>query len=149
MASRKWEILKDLRQRKVDHTLALMLDTEKKKNDAVDSLNQILNYIKEYRKQIKADENAIVSATELARSHRFLQQLIQTSVQQEGLCIQLAYQLKQDQSELMRLRSDLKAIEKLDEKERQSQQKSIVTREARALDELARSQFLGKLHPHG
>ena len=63
MASRKWEILKDLRQRKVDHAQALMLDTEKKKNDAVDSLNQILNYIKEYRKQIKADENAIVSAT--------------------------------------------------------------------------------------
>jgi len=149
MASSKWETLKDLRQRKVDHAQALLLETEKRKHDAVQSLNQVLSYIKEYRAQIKADENATVSVTNLSRSRHFLQQLIQSSVQQENLCIQLTYQAQQDQAELMRCRADLKAIEKLDEKDRHLERKKVAEREAKELDELARSQFLGIFHPQG
>jgi len=78
-----------------------------------------------------------------------LQQLIQSSAQQESLCIQLTYQAQQDQAELMRCRADLKAIEKLDEKDRHLERKKIAEREAKDLDELARSQFLGNLHPQG
>ncbi len=149
MASTKWETLKDLRQRKVDHAQALLLETEKRKKEAVQSLNQVLGYIKEYRAQIKADENATVSVSNLSRSRHFLQQLIQSSAQQENLCIQLTYQAQQDQAELMRCRADLKAIEKLDEKDRHLERKKVAEREAKELDELARSQFLGNLHPQG
>jgi flagellar biosynthesis chaperone FliJ len=49
----------------------------------------------------------------------------------------------------MRCRADLKAIEKLDEKDRHLERKKIAEREAKDLDELARSQFSGNLHPHG
>jgi len=149
MASTKWETLKDLRKRKVDHAHALLLETEKRKKEAVQSLNQVLGYIKEYRAKIKADENATVSVSNLSRSRHFLQQLIQSSAQQEHLCIQLTYQAQQDQAELMRCRADLKAIEKLDEKDRHLERKKIAEREAKDLDELARSQFSGNLHPHG
>jgi len=146
MASTKWETLKDLRQRNVDNAQALLLETEKRKQEAVQSLNQVLIYIKEYREKIKAEEKGTASAANLSRSRRFLQQLINTSVQQENLCIKLSHQADQDQAELMRRRADLKAIEKLDEKDKRVERQITTKREVKDLDELSRSRFLGNLH---
>lgn len=148
MAS-KWETVKGVRKRELERTQARASRNRQQRQEAVDSLNQILQYIGEYREQMERAEQDGVPVSSLSRLRRFLQQLVQASAAQEQLLIQLSVRVQEDQASLMRCRADLKAVEKLQDNEIASQKRELARRESRDNDELARRRFLADLRAQG
>ena len=144
MASR-WETLMELRQRRVEQAQEQVVESERRKQEAITSINQIRQYIREYQAAGTGSEQT-VSVDKISRSRKFLMQLQDAFKAQEAALLQLSLALQRDQQELMRCRSDLKAIEKLKDSEELAIRKVADKKEVKELDELARTHYLANIN---
>jgi len=140
MANR-WQTLMDLRQRRVDQAQEQVIDSARRKQEAITSINQIRQYIKEYQ-GAGAIRSQTVSVDKISRSRKFMIQLQDALKVQEAALIQLTTLAQKDLHELIRCRADLKAIEKLKDSKELAIKKIADKKEANELDELARTQYL-------
>jgi flagellar export protein FliJ len=141
MAS-KWNILMDLRQRKLEQARDRAQKSLERQHQAAEALEQILEYIEEYRAQFAAHATESVSASTLTRSREFLNQLVESSIEQERMLLTLTQRAQHDHERLVKCRSDLRAIEKLDEHDRTRASKQGARAEAREMDDFARHSHL-------
>lgn len=137
----KWDLVKGVRERKLSHVQTLAMDSAKRANDVNQSLEQVKSYISDYKAQLSGDEKQGVSVTSLARTRNFIQKLVGASNEQEKLLSKLKQQAEQDQLKLNQCRADVKAVDKLQEKDREKQKRAAAKKEANLMDELASRRF--------
>jgi len=137
----KWDLVKGVRERKLSHVQTLAMDSAKRANDVNQSLEQVKSYISDYKAQLSGDEKQGVSVTSLARTRNFIQKLVGASNEQEKLLSKLKQQAEQDQLKLNQCRADVKAVDKLQEKDREKQKRAAAKKEAHLMDELASRRF--------
>ena len=137
----KWDLVKGVRERKLSHVQTLAMDSAKRADDVNQSLEQVKSYISDYKAQLSGDEKQGVSVTSLARTRNFIQKLVGASNEQEKLLSKLKQQAEQDQLKLNQCRADVKAVDKLQEKDREKQKRAAAKKEAYLMDELASRRF--------
>lgn len=137
----KWDLVKGVRERKLSHVQTLAMDSAKRADDVNQSLEQVKSYISDYKAQLSGDEKQGVSVTSLARTRNFIQKLVGASNEQEKLLSKLKQQAEQDQLKLNQCRADVKAVDKLQEKDREKQKRAAAKKEAHLMDELASRRF--------
>jgi len=137
----KWDLVKGVRERKLSHVQTLAMDSAKRANDVNQSLEQVKSFISDYKAQLSGDEKQGVSVTSLARTRNFIQKLVGASNEQEKLLSKLKQQAEQDQLKLNQCRADVKAVDKLQEKDREKQKRAAAKKEAHLMDELASRRF--------
>ena len=137
----KWDLVKGVRERKLSHVQTLAMDSAKRADDVNQSLEQVKSYISDYKAQLSGDEKQGVSVTSLARTRNFIQKLVGASNEQEKLLSKLKQQAEQDQLKLNQCRADVKAVDKLQEKDREKQKRAAAKKEANLMDELASRRF--------
>jgi len=137
----KWDLVKGVRERKLSHVQTLAMDSAKRANDVNQSLEQVKSFISDYKAQLSGDEKQGVSVTSLARTRNFIQKLVGASNEQEKLLSKLKQQAEQDQLKLNQCRADVKAVDKLQEKDREKQKRAAAKKEAYLMDELASRRF--------
>ena len=137
----KWDLVKGVRERKLSHVQTLAMDSAKRANDVNQSLEQVKSFISDYKAQLSGDEKQGVSVTSLARTRNFIQKLVGASNEQEKLLSKLKQQAEQDQLKLNQCRADVKAVDKLQEKDREKQKRAAAKKEANLMDELASRRF--------
>lgn len=137
----KWDLVKGVRERKLSHVQTLAMDSAKRADDVNQSLEQVKSFISDYKAQLSGDEKQGVSVTSLARTRNFIQKLVGASNEQEKLLSKLKQQAEQDQLKLNQCRADVKAVDKLQEKDREKQKRAAAKKEAHLMDELASRRF--------
>jgi len=137
----KWDLVKGVRERKLSHVQTLAMDSAKRADDVNQSLEQVKSYISDYKAQLSGDEKQGVSVASLARTRNFIQKLVGASNEQEKLLSKLKQQAEQDQLKLNQCRADVKAVDKLQEKDREKQKRAAAKKEAHLMDELASRRF--------
>ena len=137
----KWDLVKGVRERKLSHVQTLAMDSAKRADDVNQSLEQVKSYISDYKAQLSGDEKQGVSVTSLARTRNFIQKLVGASNEQEKLLSKLKQQAEQDQLKLNQCRADVKAVDRLQEKDREKQKRAAAKKEANLMDELASRRF--------
>ena len=137
----KWDLVKGVRERKLTHVQTLAMDSAKRANDLSQSLEQVKSYISDYKTQLSGDEKQGVSVTTLSRTRNFIQKLVGASNEQEKLLSKLKQQAEQDQLKLNQCRADVKAVDRLQEKDREQQKRTAAKKEAHLMDELANRRF--------
>ena len=115
--AKKWSTLKSVRQKKLDHASTLLADSELNEKKIRDSLEQLKIYIQEYQQQLEGCEHEATSVSNLLRTRKFLAKLMDASRGQEVQLENAHQRVLQDKADVTRCRSDLKAIEKLEDKE--------------------------------
>ena len=143
-----WKVVKDLRTRAQDEALHKVEESAEKQQQTMESLNQILSFIRDYKDQLNQFETQGAPIASIIRTRHFIDKLTASAAAQEQLLVQLSFVTQQDKMQLIERRAELKAIEKLELNEIEQHRRHQQSIEAKELDELARRQFMANSHSH-
>ncbi|NRP14433.1 flagellar export protein FliJ [Marinobacterium sp. xm-a-152] len=141
-----WKVVKDLRTRAQDEALHKVEESAEKQQQTMDSLNQILSFIRDYKDQLTQFESQGAPIASIIRTRHFIDELTASAAAQEQLLVQLSFVTQQDKLQLIERRAELKAVEKLELNEIEQHRRYQQSIEAKELDELARRQFMANSH---
>ena len=137
-----WSTLKNIRQSSVDEAQAAYLSQQKLLADNEASIQSIDGYINDYHSElINAEQNSALLDV-IVRLREFIQQLYDMKKAQRQKSLQLQQEMHQKQQHLNTCLTELKVIEKIEEREKEALQAFRDYQEMRENEEIARQVFL-------
>lgn len=137
-----WSTLKNIRQSSVDEAQAACLSQQKLLADNEASIQSLDGYISDYHSElINAEQNSALLDV-IIRLREFIQQLYDMKKAQRQKSLQLQQEMHQKQQHLNTCLTELKVIEKIEEREKEALQAFRDYQEMRENEEIARQVFL-------
>jgi len=137
-----WSTLKNIRQSSVDEAQAACLSQQKLLADNEASIQSLDGYINDYHSElINAEQNSALLDV-IVRLREFIQQLYDMKKAQRQKSLQLQQEMHQKQQHLNTCLTELKVIEKIEEREKEALQAFRDYQEMRENEEIARQVFL-------
>ncbi|MDG2365246.1 MAG: flagellar FliJ family protein [Methylococcaceae bacterium] len=137
-----WSTLKNIRQSSVDEAQAACLSQQKLLADNEASIQSLDDYINDYHSElINAEQNSALLDV-IVRLREFIQQLYDMKKAQRQKSLQLQQEMHQKQQHLNTCLTELKVIEKIEEREKEALQAFRDYQEMRENEEIARQVFL-------
>ncbi|MBT4663309.1 MAG: hypothetical protein HOB60_00520 [Methylococcales bacterium] len=137
-----WSTLKNIRQSSVDEAQAAYLSQQKLLADNEASIQSLDGYINDYHSElINAEQNSALLDV-IIRLREFIQQLYDMKKAQRQKSLQLQQEMHQKQQHLNTCLTELKVIEKIEEREKEALQAFRDYQEMRENEEIARQVFL-------
>jgi len=137
-----WSTLKNIRQSSVDEAQAACLSQQKLLADNEASIQSLDGYINDYHSElINAEQNSALLDV-IIRLREFIQQLYDMKKAQRQKSLQLQQDMHQKQQYLNTCLTELKVIEKIEEREKEALQAFRDYQEMRENEEIARQVFL-------
>jgi flagellar export protein FliJ len=137
-----WSTLKNIRQSSVDEAQAACLSQQKLLADNEASIQSLDGYINDYHSElINAEQNSALLDV-IIRLREFIQQLYDMKKAQRQKSLQLQQEMHQKQQHLNTCLTELKVIEKIEEREKEALQAFRDYQEMRENEEIARQVFL-------
>ncbi|MBT3335742.1 MAG: hypothetical protein HN395_05135 [Methylococcales bacterium] len=137
-----WSTLKNIRQSSVDEAQAAYLSQQKLLADNEASIQSLDGYISDYHSElINAEQNSALLDV-IIRLREFIQQLYDMKKAQRQKSLQLQQEMHQKQQHLNTCLTELKVIEKIEEREKEALQAFRDYQEMRENEEIARQVFL-------
>ena len=137
-----WSTLKNIRQSSVDEAQTACLSQQKLLADNEASIQSLDGYINDYHSElINAEQNSALLDV-IVRLREFIQQLYDMKKAQRQKSLQLQQEMHQKQQHLNTCLTELKVIEKIEEREKEALQAFRDYQEMRENEEIARQVFL-------
>ena len=137
-----WSTLKNIRQSSVDEAQVACLSQQKLLADNEASIQSLDGYINDYHSElINAEQNSALLDV-IVRLREFIQQLYDMKKAQRQKSLQLQQEMHQKQQHLNTCLTELKVIEKIEEREKEALQAFRDYQEMRENEEIARQVFL-------
>jgi flagellar export protein FliJ len=137
-----WSTLKNIRQSSVDEAQTACLSQQKLLADNEASIQSLDGYINDYHSElINAEQNSALLDV-IIRLREFIQQLYDMKKAQRQKSLQLQQEMHQKQQHLNTCLTELKVIEKIEEREKEALQAFRDYQEMRENEEIARQVFL-------
>ena len=137
-----WSTLKNIRQSSVDEAQTACLSQQKLLADNEASIQSLDGYISDYHSElINAEQNSALLDV-IIRLREFIQQLYEMKKAQRQKSLQLQQEMHQKQQHLNTCLTELKVIEKIEEREKEALQAFRDYQEMRENEEIARQVFL-------
>ena len=137
-----WSTLKNIRQFSVDEAQTACLSQQKLLADNEASIQSLDGYISDYHSElINAEQNSALLDV-IIRLREFIQQLYDMKKAQRQKSLQLQQEMHQKQQHLNTCLTELKVIEKIEEREKEALQAFRDYQEMRENEEIARQVFL-------
>jgi len=137
-----WSTLKNIRQSSVDEAQTACLSQQKLLADNEASIQSLDGYISDYHSElINAEQNSALLDV-IIRLREFIQQLYDMKKAQRQKSLQLQQEMHQKQQHLNTCLTELKVIEKIEEREKEALQAFRDYQEMRENEEIARQVFL-------
>jgi len=137
-----WSTLKNIRQSSVDEAQAAYLSQQKLLADNEASIQSIDGYINDYHSELMNAQQNSALLDVIIRLREFIQQLYDMKKAQRQKSLQLQQEMHQKQQHLNTCLTELKVIEKIEEREKEALQAFRDYQEMRENEEIARQVFL-------
>jgi flagellar export protein FliJ len=137
-----WSTLKNIRQSSVDEAQAACLSQQKLLADNEASIQSLDGYINDYHSELMNAEQNSALLDVIIRLREFIQQLYDMKKAQRQKSLQLQQEMHQKQQHLNTCLTELKVIEKIEEREKEALQAFRDYQEMRENEEIARQVFL-------
>ncbi|HIG90926.1 MAG TPA: hypothetical protein EYQ77_00650 [Methylococcaceae bacterium] len=137
-----WGTLKNIRQSSVDEAQAACLSQQKLLADTEASIQSLDGYINDYHSELMNAEQNSALLDVIIRLREFIQQLYDMKKAQRQKSLQLQQEMHQKQQHLNTCLTELKVIEKIEEREKEALQAFRDYQEMRENEEIARQVFL-------
>lgn len=140
--AKHWSTLKNIRQSSVDEAQAACLLQQKLIADAEASIQSLNGYIHDYHTElVNAEQNSALLDV-IVRLREFIQQLYDMKKAQRQKSDQLQQEMHEKQQHLNTCLTELKVIEKIEEREKEALQAYRDYQEMRENEEISRQVFL-------
>lgn len=136
------EMLTEIQEEKVEEALNLVAVCQQTLDQAIEQRETLFQYREDYEEQFRVQARAGIRPTHLHNYHAFLSKLNQAIHQQEIIVTQLERQLEKRQGEWVEEKSQLRAYETLQERQRKELEAKENRREQKLSDEHGTKKFL-------